>query len=692
MEIEESMEIEEREEVEQRGNIFQRLITDVILFQIPKLDANQYKNISLNFTDKLIFIERNKECKTSDDYIPCLFYKRKTSSNYLIYFHGNSENVFQIENYGLDFRSYLDMNIIMVEYPGYFIKSNNNPDSNIIFKNSLIVYDWIKSTFNALDENIFVCGRSLGTSPAIYLSHFRKPKALFLISAFTSMKSVASEITFISLESFVEPIFQSINYIVNVKCPILLIHGMQDKLIRYTQSQILYDTIKGKNKNSDLILIPNMTHNDYNLKEDIIDRIKKFCNEKNLLNNDNIINDNIINNNINNDNIINENIINNIKISDNIINDNIINDNENYKDLEKKKINNGKEQKKEKENERNKKAFEELKERNLHKIPLAISRIIDLFIFELEKFDIRKSEIFDLENASVLKGLFKEKIAIINGSKISIYNDRIYLDYEINLADIKNHDVKISSIYQIKNGNIICSTKEGDIFIIKLNKKEYEIIKTITMKEEIFKIDDFFDDNIILLSKNYLKIYDSTFSKEIYSLDNDNTFDNFCLFSNNILVLKRQKFIQLYEYNKNLNNNLSKIKEKELNLKTSDNIMIGTDKYLIISDLGKLLFLENDKCFETEERLLSDKFEEITFISKIHDEFLLASTDKGSILQINGKKEIFKKNIINMKIKSVLMIDCETLIISGNNKIIILSSEEKEESNNKKNNEKCLIY
>ena len=66
-------------------------------------------------------------------------------------------------------------------------------------------------------------------------------------------------------------------------------------------------------------------------------------------------------------------------------------------------------------------------------------------------------------------------------------------------------------------------------------------------------------------------------------------------------------------------------------------------------------------CYEYE-------FEEITFISKIHDEFLLASTDKGSILQINGKKEIFNKNILNMKIKSVLMIDCETLIISGNNK------------------------
>ena len=156
--------------MEERGNIIQRIITDIIILHNPKLGKNDYRNIIQNFGDKLIFIKKNEENIPVDDYIPCLFYRRKTSPNFLIFFHGNSENIFQIEHYALDLRSYLDMNVILVEYPGYFLKTNKDSNPNIILRNSLKVYEWIKNTFKASDNQIFICGRSLGTSPAIYLS------------------------------------------------------------------------------------------------------------------------------------------------------------------------------------------------------------------------------------------------------------------------------------------------------------------------------------------------------------------------------------------------------------------------------------------------------------------------------------------------------------------------------------------
>lgn len=37
-----------------------------------------------------------------------------------------------------------------------------------IFSNALIAYNWIKKTFNASDNKIFVFSRSLATSPAIF--------------------------------------------------------------------------------------------------------------------------------------------------------------------------------------------------------------------------------------------------------------------------------------------------------------------------------------------------------------------------------------------------------------------------------------------------------------------------------------------------------------------------------------------
>ena len=109
-------------QIEERGNFIQRFITDVIIFCSPSLGNKEYKKYISDFEDKLIYIKKKDNADYIDEYIPCLFFRRKESNKFLIYFHGNSENIFQIEHYGLDFRSYLDMNIILVEYPGYFLK------------------------------------------------------------------------------------------------------------------------------------------------------------------------------------------------------------------------------------------------------------------------------------------------------------------------------------------------------------------------------------------------------------------------------------------------------------------------------------------------------------------------------------------------------------------------------------------
>ena len=594
------------EEKEERGNFIQKFITDNVILSNPKLDKKDLKNIMSNFADKLIFIKRNKEANSVDDYIPCLFYRKKESPNFLIYFHGNSENVFQIEFYGLDFRSYLDMNIILVEYPGYFLKTNNNnSDPNIIFANSLIVYDWIKSTFKASDNQIFVCGRSLGTSSAIYLSSHRSPKALFLISAFTSVKNVGSDI-FLSI--FVEKIFKSIDYIEKIKCPILFIHGTKDSLISYHHSEQLYQKVKNNNNNTDIILRPNMSHNNFNLKEDIIEQIIKFCSLNKLL--------------------ANENKANNLDL-----------------------------------NEKN----------DLYKIPLEIKKLIESYIFDINEFEIEEK--IDKKNASFLMSLNNnDRIALINDSNISIYNYRYLLDYEIELNRIKKSEVVIKSLYQMKNGNLICASEEGDIFIFKINKKGFELVNKSPFEEEIFKIGDFFEDYICLLSKNFIKIFDNSFMKTITSYSNEKTFINYCLLSKNILGLIKQGLIWFIQFEKT-NNQINVIKEIRFKCKISPNTLVGTDQYLIIGGIEHIYFYDITKNFELEEKEL--KSLEVTCILKLHNQFLLASTNKGSIMQINinenGSKEIIQKFIVKTEISSILMINYETILISGNNGIDILT-------------------
>ena len=611
-------------QLEERGNFIQKFITNQIILCSPSLRKKDFKTIMYDFSDKLIFIKKNNEANSIDDYIPCLFYRRKESNNFLIYFHGNSENIFQIENYGLDFRSYLGMNVILVEYPGYFFKSENSSDPNMFFGNSLIVYDWIKSTFKVSDNQIFVCGRSLGTSPSIYLSSHRNPKALFLISAFTSVRNVGSD-KYLSI--FVEQIFKSIDYIENIKCPILFIHGAEDNLVSYHHSEQL--RLKAKKNNEDTIINvrSGKDHNNLNLKEDIIDNIIIFCSQKKILINEN-----------------NQNLINNTNI---------------------------------------------IKDEDLYKIPLKINKRLITEIFDINEFVIETERKIEKKNVSFLMNLDKERLAAMTDSSISIYNDSYLLYYEIDLNQIKKNEVMIKSIYQMKNGNLICATEEGDIFIFKINKKGYEIIDKLSIDEEIYKIGELGENNICLLSKNSIEILDNNFMNIVAKTMNKRTFNNFSLFSKKRLALIKQGHIGLAQFDKD-NNQINIFKEIKIKQKISHNAFVGTDKYLIVGGIGQIYFYNIDKNYEPEYKDLNQD-EEVTFILKIHDQLLLASTNKGSILQINtydyGKIILSRKFIDNIPISSILMFNLETILISRNYQIDILSIPRKDEKN-----QNCEIF
>lgn len=237
-----------------------------LVFPSPKFDFYNVRQ----FTDELIFIPSN----IPDKKIPCLFIQDKTSrlsKNFLIVFHGNAEDIFSAYNMGASLHKKIGMNIILVEYPGYSIyKGESNADD--ILQNTTSVYDFIKSEFNLEDRNIFVFGRSIGTSPAIYLASVRKPNALFVISAFTSIRAVADNLVG-PLKYLLKERLSSKDYIKNVTCPILLVHGQSDPLIPFKETLLLKQICECP---FEVSLPENMTHNDFDLDDDIIDPINSF--------------------------------------------------------------------------------------------------------------------------------------------------------------------------------------------------------------------------------------------------------------------------------------------------------------------------------------------------------------------------------------------------------------------------------
>lgn len=60
------------------------------------------------------------------------------------------------------------------------------------------------------EEKIIICGRSIGSGPACEVASKRKPGKVILLSAFTSIKKLASEIAFSLVSYFVKERFNNI--------------------------------------------------------------------------------------------------------------------------------------------------------------------------------------------------------------------------------------------------------------------------------------------------------------------------------------------------------------------------------------------------------------------------------------------------------------------------------------------------
>ena len=603
----------------------QKKVTENIILSSPKFEIKKI----LGFQKKLIFINKIEKGDSIYNYIPCIFIRNNNSSNYIIFFHGNSEDIFIVENLGLYFKTNLNMNIIIVEYPGYSIYKSKTQEPKQIYEDSLTVYKWLKNKFKITNKDIFIYGRSLGTSPAIYLASKIQPRGLFLVSAFTSMKDIGSD-KFCSW--FVEDIFKSINYIEQIECPILFIHGEEDTLISPSHSEKLMKRAKINNSKVYLNQRPKMTHNNFYIFNDIIEPIKEFISNKNFFPEG-----------------INE--------SKNKINEEEIN--------------------------------------KIITIPKSISLYIESEIFNIENFqafDERKKEnafyLIKLNDDRIAL-TYKTIIGIYDDRKYT-------LDYEINLRNQKeninsNNDFVIYHLFQMKNDNLICCTNLGDIFVFKIDLDEYETIKylNIGITEEIFKIDILTTGLLCCVSSSFIILYDDqNYDKKNIKTNINNYVDFVKIPDKNLVSFVSAKKLFLNEFK---NNEIQKpIVSHDIEFPKLNHILAVTNRNVIVGGFGGI-YIYDHFLNKIKYNQISDPEDIIIFIHKIHDELLLLSTYKGKIIQVkiveNSEIIFIEKCFSTMEINSILFKNLRCLLFTNDKSFTIIKSTDETQ----KQQEGCLI-
>lgn len=164
------------------------------------------------------------------------------------------------------------------EYPGYGLYNTESPSEESILNDAELIIRYSIEKLGYREENIILVGRSLGTGVAARMgAEFTRIRGLILITPFLSIREVANSVLGKMIGNYVPNIFRTREIIWQIKCPLLLIHGIKDRVVPCTNSTFIYDLCLAPKM---IYLSLTMEHERSNFKFDIYLPMLRFFIEK----------------------------------------------------------------------------------------------------------------------------------------------------------------------------------------------------------------------------------------------------------------------------------------------------------------------------------------------------------------------------------------------------------------------------
>jgi len=185
-----------------------------------------------------------------------IYFTVPSSRGVVYYLKGNSKSIKGWGKFAKDFLSN-GYDFIMIDYRG-FGKSQGIRSQKRLFNDSQFMYDWLLERYD--EDKIVLYGRSLGSGIAARIASWNNPRLLILDSPYYSFYYNTNRFLFWTpLKWIMRYPIRTNEYLEYVQCPVHIIHGTNDFLIPYNQSEMLYNRYPDKVK---LIPIKGAGHND----------------------------------------------------------------------------------------------------------------------------------------------------------------------------------------------------------------------------------------------------------------------------------------------------------------------------------------------------------------------------------------------------------------------------------------------
>jgi pimeloyl-ACP methyl ester carboxylesterase len=198
------------------------------------------------FSDRIIFWGQGRESSYKDGpeilkietkdgvEISALYLSEPNSEFTILYSHGNAEDIGDIREVLEAFQN-KGFSVLAYDYRGYGT-SDGTPSERNTYEDAEAVYEYLAGKLGCPPDRIIALGRSLGGAAAMHLACREKLAGLILESSFVTAFRVTTHIPLLPFDKL-----RNIDKIRQVQCPVLVIHGRDDKTIPFRHGEKLFE-------------------------------------------------------------------------------------------------------------------------------------------------------------------------------------------------------------------------------------------------------------------------------------------------------------------------------------------------------------------------------------------------------------------------------------------------------------------
>ena len=221
-----------------------------LIFLPTKLAANYEYIFQEPFEE--IFLESEDGSKLN-----AVHFKIEKPKGLILYFHGNAGDLSRWGEIAAELTK-LQYDVLIMDYRT-FGKSTGTISEKNLFDDAQLFYDYALKSYS--EAEIIVFGRSLGTTFATFIASENNPKKLILETPFFNLEEAAKKrIPFLPVKYFLKYQFSTNEFITSVKCPVVILHGTEDRVVPYASGKKLSELIPVKRLT--FITVTGGEHND----------------------------------------------------------------------------------------------------------------------------------------------------------------------------------------------------------------------------------------------------------------------------------------------------------------------------------------------------------------------------------------------------------------------------------------------